>query len=108
MTISDATSGATIYYTTNGITPTTSSSVYYQRHHRLVNETLKAIATASGYSQSAVGSAVYAIDGSYTHLQPGGRYIFLGADSDHQRRNLRRNHLLHHQWKHADDQLVCL
>ena len=59
VTISDSTSGATVYYTTDGTTPTTSSSVYSSAITVSSTETLKAIATASGYSQSAVGSATY-------------------------------------------------
>jgi hypothetical protein len=62
VTISDSTSGSTIYYTTNGTTPTTSSAVYSSAITVSVNETLKAIAMASGYTQSAVGSAAYAIE----------------------------------------------
>ena len=60
VTISDATSGATIYYTTNGTTPTTSSTVYSGPVTVATSETLKAIAVASGVS-SAVGSAAYTI-----------------------------------------------
>jgi len=64
VTISDATSGATIYYTTNGTTPTTSSSVYSAGNAITVasTETLEAIATASGYAQSAVATATYTIN----------------------------------------------
>jgi hypothetical protein len=64
VTISDGTSGATIYYTTNGTTPTTTSSVYSTPITVSSSETLEAIATASGYSQSATGSAVYTIGAS--------------------------------------------
>ena len=61
VTISDATAGAKIYYTTNGTTPTTASSVYSAPISVGSTETVSAIAVASGYSNSAVGSAIYTI-----------------------------------------------
>src|ERR1017187_6193397 len=61
VTISDSTSGATIYYTTNGATPTTSSTRYTSPISVTSSIVIQAIATASGHSQSAVGSASYAI-----------------------------------------------
>jgi trimeric autotransporter adhesin len=61
VTISDTTSGATIYYTTNGTTPTTSSAVYSEPITVSSTETVEAIATASGYTNSTVGSAAYTI-----------------------------------------------
>jgi hypothetical protein len=60
--ISDTTAGATIYYTTNGTTPTTASTVYSTAISVGATETLKAIATATGFSSSAVGSAAYTIN----------------------------------------------
>jgi arabinogalactan endo-1,4-beta-galactosidase len=63
VTISDSTSGATIYYTTDGTTPTTASSVYSSAISipatTATTETIEAIAVASGYTNSAVASAVY-------------------------------------------------
>jgi hypothetical protein len=61
VTISDSTPNATIYYTTNGTAPTTSSTVYSGPITVSSSETIEAIATATGYSQSAVGSAAYTI-----------------------------------------------
>jgi hypothetical protein len=64
VTISDAVEGATIYYTTDGTTPTTSSSQYTSGVPIVVmaTETLKADATATGYVRSAVATAKYTID----------------------------------------------
>ena len=60
--ISDTTAGATIFYTTNGSTPTTSSTKYTAPISVSSSQTIKAIATASGFSQSSVGSAAYTIN----------------------------------------------
>ena len=61
VTISETTSGATIYYTTDGSTPTTSSTKYTVAIAVSATETIKAIATASGYVASGIGSATYTI-----------------------------------------------
>jgi N-acetylneuraminic acid mutarotase len=59
--ISDATPGASIYYTTDGTNPTTSSSKYSGPITVSSTQTIKAIAAASGYSNSAVASGLYTI-----------------------------------------------
>jgi Chitobiase/beta-hexosaminidase C-terminal domain/Legume lectin domain len=62
VSISDATSGATIYYTTNGTTPTTSSTQYTGPITVSTTETLQAIAVATGHANSPVASATYTIN----------------------------------------------
>ena len=59
ITLTDTLSGATIYYTTDGSTPTTGSTVYKRPFQLSVDSTVQAIASASGYLQSPVASATY-------------------------------------------------
>jgi len=62
VTISDSTSGATIYYTTDGTTPSASSSMYPSARITVSStETIEAIAVASGYTNSAVATASFTI-----------------------------------------------
>jgi trimeric autotransporter adhesin len=61
VTISDATKGATIYYTTNGSTPTTASAKYTSAVKVSATVTLKAVAIATGYSLSPAASGAYII-----------------------------------------------
>lgn len=64
VTITTATSGATIRYTTNGITPTaTTGTVYSSPVSISTTTTLKAIAYKSGMADSTVTSATYTISG---------------------------------------------
>lgn len=62
VTITDTTAGAVMYYTTDGTTPTTASSVY-SGAIAVANgtTTIKAMAVASGASQSAVATATYVV-----------------------------------------------
>jgi len=59
--IADTTPGATIYYTTNGTTPTTASTKYTAEIAVQTSETVSAIAVAPGFAASAVASAAYTI-----------------------------------------------
>jgi hypothetical protein len=59
--LSTTTPDATIYYTTDGSTPTTASTPYQTVITVTTSETIKAIATAPGSSASAVSSATYTI-----------------------------------------------
>jgi N-acetylneuraminic acid mutarotase len=62
VTITDTTTNAIIYYTTDGTTPTASSTIYTAAIRVTATETLKAIAMASGYVSSLVNSAGYTIN----------------------------------------------
>ncbi len=77
VTISTATSGATIRYTTDGSTPTTSSTVYNGAISVSSNTTLKAIGVKSGSTTSAVATAAYVIGtpvATPTFSPAGGQY----------------------------------
>jgi len=73
--ISDATSGAAIYYTTDGSTPTTASARYTGPIPVSVSTTIRAIAAASGMANSDVASAIYTLQAATpTFDPPGGTY----------------------------------
>ena len=57
VTITDATPGATIYYTTDGTTPATTSNRYSGSFQITTTATVRAIAVATGYSSSAITTA---------------------------------------------------
>ena len=59
--LSSATSGVTIYYTTDGSSPNTGSSVYSTPLAVNATETIRAYATKSGYTDSSIASAGYSI-----------------------------------------------
>lgn len=59
VSISSTTPGASIYYTTDGSIPNTSSAMYSAPITISTTTTLKAIATAAGFEQSNVATAIY-------------------------------------------------
>jgi len=84
ITLTDATAGASIYYTTDGSTPTANSTLYSAATPIVVNTTttINAIAIAQSFSSSAVATGTYTITlpaavapvfspapGSYTSIQ---------------------------------------
>ena len=68
VTISDATAGSTIYYTTNGTVPTTSSPVYSGALTIAVSSTIEAIAVVD-VSQSSVSSSTLTITATHPPVQ---------------------------------------
>jgi hypothetical protein len=70
VSIASSTSGATIYYTTSGATPTTSSTKYTGAITISATATLKAIATAPNLANSAVATGLYTIQTTPTTARP--------------------------------------
>jgi len=68
--IVDATPGASIYYTTDGTIPTAASKLVSGTISVSTNETINAIAAASGYNNSGVGSAIYTFTPEPTAATP--------------------------------------
>lgn len=62
VSLSSATSGSTIYYTTDGSTPTASSTVYQAPFLVASQLTVNAIAIANGYSNSTVATQSFTAD----------------------------------------------
>jgi hypothetical protein len=62
VTITDTTTGAAIYYTNDGTTPTTNSTPYTGAFTVSSSVTIQAIAVATGYISSAVALASYTIN----------------------------------------------
>jgi hypothetical protein len=75
VTISETTPGATIYFTTNGSNPSTRSTLYNGPVTISATTTLKAIAVATGYSNSAIAGATYTmVAAAPTFSPPAGTY----------------------------------
>jgi hypothetical protein len=85
VTIADATPNSVIYYTTNGSTPTTASAKYSGALTLGTTTTVKALAAASGYMNSAVSTATYTITTSSSTVSPvslTAAYNVYGIDKD--------------------------
>ncbi len=79
VTLFSATSGATLRYTTNGSTPTSTSGTVYTGPITVTsNTTLKAIAYKTGLRDSAVSTAVYTIG----TVAGGSRDLLIAQSSD--------------------------
>ena len=79
VTITSATSGATIRYTTNGTTPTSTVGTVYSAPVAIsATSTLQAIAYKSGMTDSTITSATYTIGGTLTFE---GESLTFGASS---------------------------
>jgi hypothetical protein len=76
VTMTCETSGATIYYTTDGSTPTTSSSVYSSPLTVSETTTIKAIAVLNGYTDSEVAEA------TYTKVEPSSDFTIFEDGTD--------------------------
>jgi N-acetylneuraminic acid mutarotase len=59
LAISNGMAGSAIYFTTDGTTPTTSSTLYTAPLNLSSSKNLKAVATVPGYAPSSVASAAY-------------------------------------------------
>jgi hypothetical protein len=72
--LSDATSGAVFYYTTDGTTPTTGSKLYNGYITVATTTTLKVIAVAPGHTASTVLTGVYTIApyAAFPNISPAG------------------------------------
>ncbi len=68
VTISCTTTGATIYYTTDGTAPTTSSAVYSSPIAISTTTTVKAMGVKAGMSNSSVATAVYNFPAVYATI----------------------------------------
>jgi hypothetical protein len=82
VTLACETAGADLYYTTNGNTPTTSSTPYSAPFVLTSSATLKVRAFKSGYSDSTVASAVFTIVSDTVPTSMPGLRLWLKADAE--------------------------
>ena len=68
VTLTDADTNAKIYYTTDGSTPSSASSLYSGPIHVVVSETLKAIAIDPALQNSDIATAAYVIQNGGTSI----------------------------------------
>ena len=106
MTITDTITGATIYYTTDGSTPTASSTLYTGAFQVSTDMTVQAIASAIGYLQSAVASATYnfSTQTPMPQFSPAAGTYTTTQSVTHFRQHIRSGHLLHNGWVDTHDQ----
>jgi N-acetylneuraminic acid mutarotase len=76
LSVSDSAPNAQIYFTTDGSTPTTGSTLYSGPVQINATETVNAIAVATGYAQSPEASALYIIS---TLAAGPGAWVWLGG-----------------------------
>lgn len=83
VTITCATAGATIKYTTDGSTPTSASATYTGAINVAATATIKAIATMTGMADSAIATATYTIGSTPVNLalkKPATAYSYIGGN----------------------------
>ena len=71
ITLSASPAGSSIYYTTNGTTPTVSSSLYVQPFYIYTSATIKAIAVKNS-NTGAEAAAVFNLTGPFVTISPNG------------------------------------
>ncbi|HYU45001.1 MAG TPA: chitobiase/beta-hexosaminidase C-terminal domain-containing protein, partial [Terriglobales bacterium] len=74
--LADTSSGASIYYTTDGSTPTTASTLYTAAFTVNTTTTIKAIAAGNGFGVGPVASATYTFVAAAPSFTPGAYATF--------------------------------
>jgi hypothetical protein len=82
VTITDTTSGSTIFYTVDGSQPTASSTQYTAAFTVSTTTTVKAIATAPNFTQSATATSVMTIQSSSTPINFASGFTATGLASN--------------------------